>query len=275
MELEPGIHQLTFGHEPFPGFPPPNAFLVTGTGASVLIDCGWEDDADHRSRMGALREAGGPPLSEIIVTHRHPDHGGGTLAMHRETGAPIAAHPLERDIIERDRLHGEATVANELLGGEVRRLGGLTLHVLFTPGHTAGCLAIYVPERGALFSTDTVMQISTTVIRPQDGKLADYSESLEQLRDVKAKTMYPGHGGPVTDPQARLEFLIDHRKRREEELLAALAAGPQTATQLRETVYRGLPEVRHSLAEAQITTGLMKLVDEGRARPEGERYALI
>ncbi len=275
MELEPGIHQLTYGREPFTGFPPPNAFLVTGTDASVLIDCGWEDDADHRSRMDALREVGGPPLSEIIVTHRHPDHAGGALAMHRETGAPIAAHPLEREIIERDRLHGEAAVADELLGGEVRQLVGLTQQVLFTPGHTAGCLAIYVPERGALFTTDSVMQISTTLIRPQDGKLADYCESLEQLRNIKPKTLYPGHGGPVTDPETRLEFLIEHRKRREEELVAALAPGPQTVTQLRETVYVGLPETRHALAEAQITTGLMKLVDGGRARPDGERYALI
>ena len=147
MELEPGIHQLTIGREPFAGFPPPNSYLVVGSDAAVLIDAGWDNPADHDARTAYIREVAPPPVSEIVITHRHPDHGGGALHMHRSTGAPIACHALDRQVIEDDRLHGEARISAELRGGEVRELGGLTLEVLFAPGHTAGCLA-NLPQAG-------------------------------------------------------------------------------------------------------------------------------
>ncbi len=274
MELEPGIHQMTIGREPFSGFPPPNAFLVVGTESSVLIDAGWEDASDHEARMAFLEETGAPPLAEIIITHHHPDHAGGALAVHRDTGAPMTAHALDRETIERERFHGNATIDAELKAGDTRDLGGLSLEMLFTPGHTRGCMAVYIPERGTLLSTDTVMQVSSTALRPRDGNLADYVRSLEALQGIGAKRMYGGHGGPITEPAARLRELIEHRRQREAELREALAQGPQSVTALREIIYADLPEVRHQLAEAQLTTGLQKLMDEGVARKVGERYAL-
>ncbi len=273
-EMEPGIHRLTIGREPFKGFPPPNAFLVHGSDASVLIDAGWDAPEDHEARIACLQRVSAPPLREIIITHRHPDHGGGALHVHTATGAPMGCHPLEREVIERDRFGGHARISHDLHGGEIRELGGLSLHVLFAPGHTAGCLAVYVPERGELFTTDTVMAVSTTVIRPGEGSLTAYSRTLEMFQALDVRVMYPGHGGPVNDPAARLGLLIEHRKRREEELLAALAKGPQTVPALRQAIYTGLPESRERLAEEQVLTGLNKLIDEGLVRAEDGRYAL-
>src|SRR5690606_22190943 len=159
--------------------------------------------------------------------------------------------------------------------GEVRDLGGMSLNVLFAPGHTNGCLAVYIPERGVLFTTDTVMAVSTTVVRPGDGSLSAYAKTLQMFRTLDVRVMYPGHGGPVKDPGLRLQMLIDHRKRREEELLQALAEGPRTVQSLRETFYRGLPESRVHLADDQVLSGLLKLVEEGAVREEEQgRYAL-
>lgn len=274
MELEPGIHQMVIGREPFAGFPPPNAYLVVGTDAAVLIDTGWENELDHEARMEFLAAAGGPSLSEILLTHHHPDHAGGALALRQATGAPITTHPLDREKVETERFGGKATVDGELHAGDIRDLGGLSLQVLFTPGHTSGCLSIYIPERRAIMTTDTVMQVSTTALRPHDGNLANYLESLEYLQTIPATTMYPGHGGPIDDPVTRLTQLIEHRKQREQELLDALAGGPQGVKGLRERIYKNLPEIRHSLAEAQLTTGLLKLIDGGIVRKDGELYAL-
>ena len=274
MEREPGIHQLTIGKEPFAGFPPPNAFLVCGAEASVLIDAGWEGEADHEARLAALRDADAPPLMMVLLTHRHPDHAGGALRLHRATGAPLGCHSLDREVIERDRLAGGAQVAELLHGGERLDLGGLTLEVLHAPGHTLGCLAVFIPEPGALFTTDTVMGVSTTVVRPGEGDLAQYGQTLEMLRGVGATTLYPGHGGPIADPGARLRALIDHRRRREEELLETLSHGPRTVTQLREVIYHDLPPVRHQLAEAQLQSGLEKLIAEGKARADQDSYTV-
>lgn len=275
MELEPGIHQLTFGREPLPGFPPPNAFLVFGSEASVLIDAGWESEDDHRARAAYLREVNAPPVAEIIVTHRHPDHAGGALHMHRDTGAPVACHPNDRDAIEEERLRGEAPVAHSLDHGDARDLGGLSLQVVFTPGHTAGCIALFVPERRALFTSDTVMAVSTTSVAPHDGDLAAYVETLRMLRTIDARIMYSGHGGPVKDPTRRLDALIRHREEREREILDALRGGPLTPAELRVRIYAGLPEARERLAERQLVTTLAKLIaDQAVSAEENDRYAL-
>ncbi|MEK9658845.1 MAG: MBL fold metallo-hydrolase [Chloroflexota bacterium] len=275
MELEPGIICLTIGREPFTGFPPPNAYVLVGSDQALVVDAGWDDPADHNQRMAALAAQVHVPLAAVLITHRHPDHGGGALALAQATGAPTWAHSKERAHIERDRFRGAALVDRDVSEGQRISLGGLTATVIEAPGHTSGCLAVWVEERRALLTTDTVMGVSTTVIKPEDGSLADYARTLDRFATLEARVFYTGHGSPVNDPAGRLRALSEHRQKREADLLGALAAGPQTVPQLRARIYAGLPQIRESLAEAQITTGLRKLLDEGAARPEAEgRYSL-
>ena len=116
MEIEPGIRQMTIGREPFKGFPPPNAFLVYGSDASVLVDVGYDSEDDHRERMAYIADAGVPPVVELMITHRHPDHGGGAALYHQATGVPLTCHRLDREAIEKQRLEGRASIAGELCG---------------------------------------------------------------------------------------------------------------------------------------------------------------
>ena len=263
MELEPGIHQMTFGKEPLPGFPAPNSYLVYGTDASILIDTGWENNNDHKSRMEYLKQTNAPPISEIIITHRHPDHGGGALHLHKELGTPLACHEKDLEVIERDRLHGEIKITASLNGSETRNLGGISLKLLHAPGHTFGCLAIYIPEREVLFTTDTVMGVSTTSINPNDGSLIEYMQTLDLFQNIKPRIMYTGHGAPVKNPALRLNRLIEHRIRREDSIIKELQTRPMSAAQLSDVIYKGLSSPRKPLAERQIITTLLKLLDEG------------
>ncbi len=274
MEQELGVHQLSFGREPFEGFPPPNSFLVSGTSASILIDAGWDNPDDHQSRLDYLKAKRAPDVIEMLVTHRHPDHAGGALALARELGVPISAHRLEVDVIESERFGGSARIDRYLEDGDLYDLGGLTLEVVFAPGHTLGCLAIHIRERNALITTDTVMGISTTVIRPTEGDLAAYSRTLERFLELDARTLYPGHGAPIHEARSRIESLIQHRLRREEQLLAALRDGPRSVLDLRIELYIGLPEPRVRLAEMQVMTGLLKLIADGFVQQEGDLYSL-
>jgi glyoxylase-like metal-dependent hydrolase (beta-lactamase superfamily II) len=223
--------------------------------------------------MTAVADANIPPVAELVITHFHPDHAGGAALFHEATSSPLSCHTLDREVIEKERLQGRAPIAELLSGGETRDLGGLTVDIIHAPGHTPGCLALYIPERGALIATDTVMGMSTTVLRPGEGDLRAYARTLEMFLEIGAKTIYSGHGDPITDPAKRIHQLIDHRLHREQELLAALAQ-PRTIRELREAIYIDLPEVRHPLAEAQVLTGLRKLIDDGAAREDHGRYAL-
>ncbi len=274
MEIEPGIRQMTIGREPFKGFPPPNAFLVYGSDASVLVDVGYDSEDDHRERMAYIADAGVPPVVELMITHRHPDHGGGAALYHQATGVPLTCHALDREAIEKQRLEGRARIAGELNDGDVRDLGGVTVEVVHAPGHTPGCLAVYVRELGALITTDTVMQVSTTVLRPGEGNLRDYIRTLQRFQEIAPKTMYAGHGRPSTDPAARLRELIAHREERERQLIDALAGGPKTVPEIREILYVGLDESRVALAEDQLRTGVAKLIEDGAVRAEDDHYAL-
>lgn len=263
MEIDPGIHQLAFGRQSSSGIPSPNAFLVCGEDASAFLDTGWPEEDDHQERMAYLRESGAPPLAWIIMLHRHPDHAGGALRLHQDTGAPLACHPLDRPSIDERFLKGETAVARLLEGGERIDLGGLTLEFIHAPGHTLGCLAVFVPQRRALFTTDTVLSTSTTAVGDQ-GDLGMYVQSLQKLRQIDAARIYPGHGPVVDDPAGRLDYLIEHRKRRERELLEMLKGSPQTVADMFGRVYPNISAARKTQAEAQIRSGLRKLKSEGR-----------
>ena len=95
------------------------------------------------------------------------------------------------------------------------------------------------------------------------------------LKDVDARIMYTGHGGPVKRPKARLNALIKHRHEREQAILNALRDGPLTPPELRVRIYKRLPQSRERLAERQLVTTLAKLIEEQAvAAEENDRYAL-
>ena len=273
MELEPGIHQLAHGRKPF-GIPSPNVYLIQGTDASMFVDSGWDNEDDHIARMAYLKDVGGPPLTEVLITHRHGDHGGGALRIHQDTGAPTSAHRLDQEVIEGERFGGAATLNSVLNGGETYDLGGLTLQVVHAPGHTVGSLAVIIPERNVMLSADSVLGVTTTVVRPSEGDLGKYLQTLAMLRDLQPRVIYPGHGGPLTDPGGRIQQLIDHRVHREEQILAELATAPQSIDQLFQTIYPNLPEERQRIGKEQIESHLIKLTHEGRVAADGGVYAL-
>ena len=140
-------------------------------------------------------------------------------------------------------------------GGEV---AGYTIEAVATPGHCSNHLCFALLEENALFSGDHVMAWSTSVVAPPDGSMRAYMDSLDKLRG-RAETIYwPGHGGPVVDPQRYLRALIHHRRQREASILNALAEGPQTIPALVAKVYVGL---NPSLTQAAGLSTLAHLED--------------
>lgn len=88
-------------------------------------------------------------LTNILITHHHPDHIGGISELKQLTGAQVYG-PSSEKIPARDiALHG---------GEQLTPLHGLTCQVLAVPGHTLGHIA-YLISDGAqapwLFCGDT------------------------------------------------------------------------------------------------------------------------
>jgi glyoxylase-like metal-dependent hydrolase (beta-lactamase superfamily II) len=97
--------------------------------------------------------------------------------------------------------------------------------------------------------------------------MAVYLESLRRLQEFKKhqlRSIAPGHGHPIEDPQAVLAWYLEHRDEREQQILAALKdAGTSTIDDLVAVVYTDVDEERHPIARHTTYAHLRKLAAEG------------
>ncbi len=90
-----------------------------------------------------------------------------------------------------------------------------TWQMIPVPGHCADDIVLYNESRGILLGGDIVLNKITTWLGPPRSNLSDYISSLEHLKALPhLKTIFPAHGGPITEPVQRIQAAIDHRKKR-------------------------------------------------------------
>jgi glyoxylase-like metal-dependent hydrolase (beta-lactamase superfamily II) len=140
------------------------------------------------------------------------------------------------------------------------------LAAVHTPGHAPDHLCLYWEEERLLFSGDLILGEGTTVIPRMGGSLTDYLGSLDRLRSLDIRRIYPGHGPPIEEPQARIAEYIQHRRMREGQVLEALRAGARTIPEMVMRIYADVAKDLHLLAEESVWNHLLKLEGEGRVR---------
>ena len=215
---------------------------IVGKGEVAVIDPG-PNEASHLEAI--LAATAGERIAAILVTHTHRDHSSLGSRLCERTGARVVgAAPFvpQGDGVEGlDSAHDRNYAPDRALGDGERYVGrGFTLEVVATPGHCSNHLCFALIEERALFSGDHVMAWSTSVVVPPDGSMGAYIASLERLRARDDRIFWPGHGGPVAEPQRYARALIHHRRQREASILAALADGPETVKGVAAKVYVGL-----------------------------------
>jgi hypothetical protein len=85
----------------------------------------------------------------------------------------------------------------------------------------------------------------------------------------------PGHGPIIDDPTTIIDEYLRHRAEREQQILAALAAGSDTPARIVEHVYAGLAPALLPAAVESVLAHLIKLRDEGKIVEERERWRLV
>ena len=249
---------------------------VVGHGKVVIIDPGPDNPAHIAALLDAVK---GETVSHILVTHTHRDHSPAAPALRAATGAPVTGcaphHPARAlalgEVAMLDAANDLAYAPDLVLAdGEVLEAAGFELMALATPGHTMNHLCFVLPQENTLFSGDHVMAWSTSIVAPPDGSMAAYMASLDRLRGRAEAIYWPGHGGPVNDPQRFVRGLATHRRQRETSILARLAAGDRRIPQIVAAIYEGLDPRLKGAAGLSVFAHLEDLVARGLARSEGE-----
>ena len=201
MQITPNIHALRIPFEIplFPGQRVPRfvyQYLITGE-RLVLIDTGVASATamfwDYLALQGWDRSA----ISTIILTHSHPDHLGAALPIQRACQCAVWGHAAEQTWMEdvalqqrqrpvpgfSEMVAGSVTLTRVLQGEEILSFGDLELRILHVPGHSAGSIAVWMPNEGVLITGDAI---------PQPGSMPIYDDVLASACSIRRLLDLPG-----------------------------------------------------------------------------------
>ncbi len=258
-----------------------NTYLL-GTRQLAVIDPGPDNDDHLDAILTALRP--GQSVSHIFVTHAHLDHSALAPRLAERTGAPILAYgdagagrsAIMQTLAERGMTGGGEGVDHALRpdmtlsDGETIRGDGWQITAHWTPGHFSNHMCFAAGD--TLLTGDVVMGWASSVVSPPDGDLKQYMASCTRLRGLAAARHMPGHGAPIEDPDARLVWLMAHRRAREAEIVGALEDGPATASGLANGIYADTPATLMPAATRNVLAHLIDLTQRSRVRPEGDLH---
>ena len=183
------------------------------TGKAAVIDPG-----DEAERILAALKEGGAEVPHILLTHGHYDHTGGVAGLEAAfPGTPVYLHradaegvnptmfpPLPREVL---RFYDE---------GDTVAVGGLTVEVLHTSGHSKGSVVLKTGD--ILFTGDTLFRGSCGRTDLPGGSYQEIMTSLARLGRLAGDyRVCPGHEGLST---------LDAERRSNYYLMEALAEQP-------------------------------------------------
>jgi glyoxylase-like metal-dependent hydrolase (beta-lactamase superfamily II) len=164
----------------------------------VLLDTGMPQTPERIGEALAGAGASWSDVTDVVLTHAHPDHTGGLDAVGRlAPGAAVWGNPDDgyggpvRPAVEGDTVRG--------------------LRVVHTPGHTPGHICLLAEDSGVLFVGDAFGSQDGHLVRAPARFTADAAEaerSLRRIAQLTASRMLLAHGSEVSDPTSALHELI-------------------------------------------------------------------
>jgi len=219
-----------------------NVYEIRDSG--ILIDSGMSRDAVD------VIEHEGVDLNQIklvILTHLHIDHVGGAKELNRRYGIPVAMGKRDANTVRRIQ-EDPVSYWNRVLSFLVtngmpedlqkhireifldpRRVdvfSGLNIDRMLTegdlgggvsiienPGHTMGSISILLKDRNIMFVGDHIISKITPNISSYTfdyDMLGNYLESLDKIRDMRPRIVFPGHREEIVNVNQRIDEIKAH-----------------------------------------------------------------
>ena len=185
-----------------------NTAFLLGSRAVTLIDTCFTERRT-RALLDAIRGFSHHPIDTLFNTHEHGDHTWGNFVLPEST--TIVGHVRCREGMLASGLAAQVIFPGVEWGDIVLRPPSVTFADRLTlwvddlrleatsmgPAHTTSDAILWVPERKVLFSGDLVFNGGTPFVLM--GSVKGSLAALEQLKELGAETIVPGHG-PVAGP---------------------------------------------------------------------------
>lgn len=213
------------------------------TSKAAVIDPAWDVPA-----IRAALAARNAELSDILITHSHPDHVNGLDELLSHHPVPVHVSALEADFWP--DCPKDAILHNE---GDETTLGETTLRWLITPGHTPGSACLLLDK--TLIAADTLFIYGCGRCDLPGGDPSQLFASLQRLKNTVDDDIriYPGHNygsAPYTDMRAQkdgnpflhwsnVESFVEYRMRVHDQM-RDIPYGPVKA----EDLFRAIPDLK-------------------------------
>lgn len=259
---------------------PVNVFIIKRDPITLIDTGVGTEDAYNALVMGlhahglAIHD-----IKVILVTHGHVDHVGQLARLVEVSGAEVFGHasvvphadPHEAERQSRefilevfrnfgvpDDIVAETKKARENFKGmsgppridHVLHEGdrAFEFDVYHVPGHSSSDTLFVDRARSLAFTGDHVIKgVNPTPLIRRDPKtgarvksLLEFEQSLERTRALDLKTMYPGHGQVITEPEEVIGRVLQRHERRTEKVFAAVREKPSTPYEISRTLFPDL-----------------------------------
>lgn len=193
--------------------------------SEILIDAGTRGDRRRVMKQIADRE-----LSQVALTHVHPDHQGLVAEICTTRGIPLACHEADVDAMEGRRPIQEKGGENPINRAVIRLWAGPPhrvdrhlkdgdmlgdFRVIHTPGHSRGHVVYFRDADRVAICGDVVRNMTYVTTRsgvrepPADFTYdpAENRRSIRRLAELDPSLILPGHGPAITDMTAFHRFV--------------------------------------------------------------------